>query len=75
MPLVQIIPSVHGTPDEVVAVEERQIVWAGPISALKEAGTFDALYCHEDDEEKLIGLMHGAEKGRRARRRSANGFE
>lgn len=70
MPPVQIIASIHGTLGEVVAVEERQIVWAGPISALKEAGTFDALYCHEDDEEQLIGLIHAAEKGRRAPRRS-----
>ena len=70
MPPVQIIPSIHGTPGEVVAVEECQIVWAGPISALKEAGTFDALYCHNDDEERLADVMRAAEKGRRERRRS-----
>ncbi|PPQ34970.1 hypothetical protein [Rhodoblastus acidophilus] len=59
MPRIQINPSRHGTPGEVVAVEDGLIVWAGPISALREAGSFDALFCHDDDEERLSRLMRG----------------
>jgi hypothetical protein len=57
MTRAQITASTHGTPGEVVTVEEGQIAWIGPIDALEEAGSFDALFCHEDDEERLIGYM------------------
>ncbi len=50
MPRVQINSSRHGTQGEVVAVEDGQVVWTGPIKALAEAGSFDALFCHDDDE-------------------------
>ncbi|MBB4200400.1 hypothetical protein GGD83_004229 [Rhodoblastus sphagnicola] len=51
----KITASTHGTPGEVVTIEEGQIAWIGPIEALEEAGNFDAVFCHEDDEERLIG--------------------
>ena len=53
----KITASTHGTPGEVVTIEEGQIAWIGPIEALEEAGSFDALFCHEDDEEWLIGYL------------------
>jgi hypothetical protein len=46
-------------PGEVVAVEEGQIVWTGPIEYIAEAGDFDQLFCHDDDEERLASLVSG----------------
>lgn len=57
MTQVKITASTHGTPGEVVTIEEGQIAWIGPIEALEEAGSFDALFCHEDDEETLTGYL------------------
>jgi hypothetical protein len=54
----------HGTLGEVVAVEEGQVVWAGPLHAIEEAGSFDALYCHEDDEEELIAILRSLQPSR-----------
>jgi hypothetical protein len=31
----------------------------GPIEDLHEAGSFDALFCHDDDEEWLIDQQSG----------------
>jgi hypothetical protein len=58
MPGIQINASAYGTPGEVVAVEDGQVVWTGPIEALGEAGGFDALFCHDDDETRLLNLLH-----------------
>jgi hypothetical protein len=52
---IRVTASRHGTPGVVVAVEDGQIAWAGPIEELHEASSFDALFCHEDDEEWLKG--------------------
>jgi hypothetical protein len=57
MPRVQINASSYGQPGEVVAVENGQVVWTGPIKDLAEAGGFDALFCHDDDEDLLIRLL------------------
>ena len=57
MTQTKITASTHGTPGEVVTIEEGQIAWIGPIEALDEAGRYDALFCHEDDEERLIGYL------------------
>ena len=57
MPKIQINSSRHGTPGEVVAVEGGLVVWTGPIQDLAEAGGFDALFCHDDDEARLIRLL------------------
>ena len=66
MQKVHINASRHGTPGEVVAVEDGQVVWAGPINALDEAGTFDALFCHDDDEERLMRLTQGRAEAKSA---------
>ena len=50
---VQVNASSYGTPGEVVAVEDGMVVWAGPIDALDEAGSFDPLFCHVDDEGRV----------------------
>ena len=57
MPHAKITASTHGTPGEVVTIEDGQIAWIGPIEALDEAGSFDALFCHVDDEETLTGYL------------------
>lgn len=57
---IRITASRHGTPGEVVAVEDGQVVWTGPIEEFAEAWPFDAIFCHEDDEEWLIGQLRGA---------------
>jgi hypothetical protein len=57
MTRIQINASRHGTPGEVVAVEDGQIVWIGPIEYIAEAGDFDQLFCHDDDEERLFSLL------------------
>jgi hypothetical protein len=59
MASIRITASRHCTPGEVVAVEFGLVVWAGPIEELHEAGGFDALFCHDEDEEWLIGQMSG----------------
>ena len=53
---IHISASRYGTPGEVVAVEDGQVVWTGPIEDLAEAGNFDALFCHDDDEGRLVSL-------------------
>ncbi|MCW2282566.1 hypothetical protein M2323_000327 [Rhodoblastus acidophilus] len=63
MDRVRISPSAYGTRGEVVAVEDGRVVWTGPISALKEAGSFDSLFCHDDDEAPLNDLMRGGDDG------------
>ena len=62
MPGIQINASAYGTPGEVVAVEDDQVVWTGPIEALGEAGGFDALFCHDDDEDRLERLMRAGNR-------------
>jgi hypothetical protein len=57
MPRIQINASRYGTHGEVVAVEDGMVVWAGPIEAIHEAGSFDALFCHDDDEARVIGRL------------------
>ncbi len=54
MPRIRINASRHGAPGEVVAVEDGQVVRAGPIELVDEAGDFDALFCHLDDELQLV---------------------
>ncbi len=54
---IQIKASSYGMPGRVVAVESGQVVWAGSIKDLGEAVNFDTLFCHEDDEQRLIGLV------------------
>ena len=54
---IQIKASGYGMSGRVVAVEGGQVVWAGRIEDLDEAGSFDALFCHNKDEERLIGLL------------------
>ena len=54
---IQIKASSYGARGRVVAVENGQVVWAGRIEELDEAGSFDALFCHDDDEEQLVGLV------------------
>jgi len=60
MTSIEINPSRYGTRGEVVAVEYGMIVWTGPIEAIAEAGSFDALFCHNDDEERLKRLARAA---------------
>lgn len=57
MPRVQINSSRYGTCGEVVAVEDAMVVWCGPIEALSDAGDFDTLFCHDDDEDRLFRLL------------------
>jgi hypothetical protein len=57
MARVYINASAYGTPGEVVAVEDGLIVWTGTIEHIHEAGGFDALFCHDDDEERLNSLL------------------
>ena len=57
---IQINPSSYGTRGEVVAVEHGMIVWAGPIEAVAEAESFDALFCHDDDVNRLKSLARAA---------------
>ncbi len=54
---IRIKASSYGMPGRVVAVEDGQVVWAGAIKDIADAGAFDTLFCHEDDEERLIGLV------------------
>lgn len=56
MTRIRINASRHGTPGEVIAVEDGQVAWAGPIEDLAEAGNFDELFCHDDDEERVAKL-------------------
>jgi hypothetical protein len=57
MPRISVNASRYGTPGEIIAVERGQVVWAGLIKDIDEAGCFDALFCHNDDEEWLIRVM------------------
>ena len=72
MTRAQITASTHGTPGEVVTIEEGQIAWIGPIEALEEAGSFDALFCHEDDEETLTGYLRTGRISMRQNQRTDN---
>ena len=60
---IQIKASGYGMTGRVMAVESGQVVWAGRIGDLDEAGSFDALFCHDDDEEWLISLMLSGSAG------------
>jgi hypothetical protein len=60
MASIQINPSNYGTRGEIVAVEDGMIVWTGPIEAVAEAGSFDALFCHDDDVNRLKSLARAA---------------
>jgi hypothetical protein len=53
MPRIHISASRYGTPGEVAAVEDGLVVRTGPIQHIAEAGGFDALFCHDDDERRL----------------------
>ncbi len=65
MPRIRrITASPYGTPGEVVAVEEGQVVWAGPLNAIEEAGGFDALFCHDDDEAELVAFLRSLQPRR-----------
>jgi hypothetical protein len=55
---IQINSSSYGMPGRAVAVEDGQVVWAGAIRDIDEAGSFDALFCHDDDVERLVSLMN-----------------
>jgi hypothetical protein len=55
---IQINSSSYGMPGRAVAVEDGQVVWAGPIREIANAGSFDALFCHDDDVERLIHLVN-----------------
>jgi hypothetical protein len=57
MPRSRINVSRHATHGEVVAVRNGQIAWTGPLSEIGDAGAFDALFCHEEDEEKLVHVL------------------
>jgi hypothetical protein len=59
MTRIRISASHYGTPGDVVAVEDGQVVWTGPIEEIAEAGNFDELFCHDDDEEQLTLLARG----------------
>jgi hypothetical protein len=55
---IRINASCYGTLGEVVAVEEGLVVWAGPVEEFAEAWPFDALFCHEDDEQRLTRFVN-----------------
>jgi hypothetical protein len=57
---IRISASHHGTSGEVVAVEDGLVVWAGPLEEIAEAWPFDALFCHDDDEEWLFDQLSGS---------------
>jgi hypothetical protein len=54
---IEINSSSYGMPGRAVAVEDGQVVWAGAIRDIADAGSFDALFCHDDDVERLFGLV------------------
>lgn len=54
---VKINSSSYGMPGRVVAVENGQVVWAGAIADIADAGGFDALFCHENDVDRIIVLV------------------
>ncbi len=58
MPCIRINASGYGTPGEVVAVEDGLVVWSGPIEAIAEAGNFDELFCHDEDEARLAAQSY-----------------
>lgn len=55
---IQINSSSYGMPGRAVAVEDGQVVWAGAIEDIADAGSFDALFCHDDDVDSLISLVN-----------------
>lgn len=55
---ILITASPHGTLGEAVAVEDGLVVWAGPVEEIAEAWPFDALFCHEDDEQRLTRFVN-----------------
>lgn len=57
---VEVNASVHGAPGKVVAVEGGQIVWVGLIEDIWQAKSFEALFCHDDDEERIVRLVQAA---------------
>jgi hypothetical protein len=54
---IRINSSDWGTPGEIVVTERNEIAWAGPIAEIADAGDFDALFCHTDDEDRLRALF------------------
>jgi hypothetical protein len=68
----KITASTHGTRGEVVTIEDGRIAWIGPIDALEEAGSFDALFCHEDDAETLTGYLRTGRLSMRQNQRTDN---
>jgi hypothetical protein len=55
---IRITASRYGTPGEVVAIEDGLVVWAGPLDEIAEGWPFDALFCHEDDEQRLTRFVN-----------------
>jgi hypothetical protein len=54
---IRINSSDWGTPGEIVVTEHGEVAWAGPIDEIADAGDFDALFCHTDDEDSLRTLL------------------
>jgi hypothetical protein len=54
---IRIKSSSYDMTGRAVAVEDGQVVWAGAIKDIADAGSFDALFCHDDDVERLISLV------------------
>lgn len=54
---IRITASPHSEPGEVKAVEAGTVVWSGPIEDLADAWPFDALFCQDDDAERLARLL------------------
>ena len=61
MEQIQIQASSYGKPGQVVAVKDGHIVWAGDIEAIPDAGAFDSLFCHVDDEGTLLALARNGD--------------
>ena len=59
MPGISVNASRYGTPGEIIAVKRGQVVWVGLIKDVDKSGIFDALFCHDDDEERVIGQFAG----------------
>jgi hypothetical protein len=57
---IRIYTSTWSTPGEIVAVEDRQVAWAGSVSRLGEAGDFDALFCNDRDEAQVRHILREA---------------
>jgi hypothetical protein len=72
MPRIRITASAHGTPGEALAVENGRVFWAGPLEEITEGWPFDALFCHDDDEERLGRFVATGQLGPKPIRRSAS---